>query len=222
MTVQKSLRVERTGFTQRLNKALDKEGFPPKNRGRIQQLADMMGLSHRGAGKWLDGETVPPAKKCPFLAEKLHINEEWLRTGQGNMIRESTGTYGNNKPILVSKEVPLYAIGDLNNPYRTPLNTVTCYVASTGRVFGIKVDTEAMSPRIPSGSMILVDIDKKAKDGDFILAQMERFPGPQFRQLLISNETHYLIADNPKFERITLNANDKILGVVVQTILLFY
>lgn len=220
MAIQRTLRVERSGFTKRLNEALDKEGFPPKNKGRIQLLADMMGLSHRGAGKWLDGETVPPAKKCPFLAEKLHISEEWLRTGQGNMVREASS--GINPPAVFSKEVPLYSISDLNNPYRTPLQTITCYASSPGRTFGIKIDTEAMSPRIPSGSIILVDIDKKVKDGDFVLVQTERFPGPQFRQLFISNNTQYLIADNPKFERITLNANDKILGVVIQTVLLFY
>lgn len=221
MTIKKSLRVERTGFTLRLNKALDKEGFPPKNRGRIQLLADMMGLSHRGAGKWLDGETVPPAKKCPFLAEKLHISEEWLRTGQGNMIRES-GNHGTNPPSFISKEVPLYNINELSNPYRTPLQTISCYAPSTGRIFAIKVDTEAMSPRIPIGSIIVLDIDRKSKDGDFVLVQMDRFPGPQFRQLFISHDTKYLIADNPKFERIILNNNDKILGVVIQTVLLFY
>jgi SOS-response transcriptional repressor LexA len=221
MNTKKAPRIERSGFINRLNTALDKEGFPPKNRGRIQLLADLMGLSHRGAGKWLDGETVPPAKKCPFLAEKLHVNAEWLRTGKGNMVRESASHDG-QPPSIISKEVPLYTMTDLNNPYRTPEQMVTCYVFSTGRIFGVKIDTEAMSPRIPAGSIILVDIDRKPKDGDFVLAQMDRLPGPQFRQLMLMNETKYLMADNPRFERLTVNPNDKILGVVIQTILLFY
>lgn len=221
MTIQKSLRVEKTGFTQRLNEALNKEGFPPKNRGRIQLLADMMGLSHRGAGKWLDGETTPPAKKCPFLAEKLHINSEWLITGKGNMVRE-TGPHETSSQFLSTKDVPLYSPNDLNNPYRTPVQMITCYASFIGRAFALKIDTEAMSPRIPTGSIILVDIDRKPKDGDFVLAQVDRFPGTQFRQLLIVNDIKYLIADNPKFERITLNVNDKILGVVIQTISMFY
>ncbi len=220
MAINKSLRVERTGFTQRLNEALDKAGFPPKNKGRIQLLADIMGLSHRGVGKWLDGETVPPAKKCPFLAEKLHINAEWLRTGKGNIIRESA--HSDSSPLtFVLKEVPLYTINDLKNPYRTPVQMITCYTLASDRAFALKLDSEAMSPRILSGSFIIVDIERKPKDGDFILAQIDRFPGPQLRQLLISNDVKYLIADNPKFERITLNVNDKILGTVIQVVSFF-
>lgn len=222
MGIKQSLRIERAGFVQRLNDALDKAGFPPKNKGRIQLLADMMGLSHRGAGKWLDGETVPPAKKCPFLAEKLHINETWLRTGKGNMIKESTGIYETSAKPVLTKEVPLYEVSDLNNPYRIPLQSVTCYAASIGRAFAVTVDTEAMSPRIPTGSILLLDNERKVKDGDFVLVQMERFPTPQFRQVLITHNTQYLIADNPKFERLILNPMDKILGIVIQTILLFY
>lgn len=221
MTITKALPVEKNGFMQRLNQALDKEGFPPKNRGRIQLLADMMGLSHRGAGKWLDGETVPPAKKCPFLAEKLHINAEWLRTGKGNMIREGK-PHDSLSSFLMTTEVPLYTLNDLNNPYRTPSQTISCYVPTSHQTFALKIETEAMSPRIPNGSLILVDINRKPKDGDFVLAQTERFPTPQLRQLLMVNDVRYLIADNPKFERVVLNVNEKILGVVVQSILLFY
>lgn len=217
----KSLSVEKTKFHERLNKALDKEGFPPKHRGRIQRLADIMGLSHRGVGKWLDGETTPPAKKFPALAEKLHISSDWLKTGKGNMIRESSGNESSANPIAM-KEIPLYTIDDLNNPYRTPSQTITCYVASLGRAFAFKVDTEAMSPRVPAGSLIIIDMDRIPKDGDFILGQIERLPGPQFRQLFVAHEVKYLIADNPKFERLTMSLNDKIIGVVVQIVTLFY
>ena len=44
-------------FAKRLNLALDKEGFPPKNLGRIQLLAEMVGLTHRGTSKWVNGQT---------------------------------------------------------------------------------------------------------------------------------------------------------------------
>ena len=72
-------------FSVRLNLSLDKEGFPPKNRGRIQLLAELVGLTHRGASKWVNGESSPPAKKYPVLAKKLKVNEHWLRTGEGGM-----------------------------------------------------------------------------------------------------------------------------------------
>lgn len=214
----KTRRVE-DGFNQRLSKALDKEGFPPINRGRIQRLADMMELSHRGAGKWLDGETTPPAKKCPALAAKLHVNTEWLITGKGNMIRESAPHEGLN--TLLTKEVPLYTSEDLNNPYRIPSKTITCYVAAVGKVFAFKVDTEALSPRFPVGSLIILDMGKIPKDGDFVLAQMANHPDPQFRQLFITDRGKSLEAHNPKFERMQLTSHDKIIGVVIQTVLFY-
>ncbi len=215
--VKRTVRVEKTGFSQRLTKALDKEGFPPINRGRIQRLADMMDLSHRGAGKWLDGETTPPAKKCPLLADKLNINTEWLISGKGNMVREATSPNDRMSSIAV-KDVPLYTIEEMTNPYRSPTQSITCYVATIGKTFALKVDTEALSPRFPVGSIIILDAGKIAKDGDFVLAQTAHFPTPQFRQLFITKQGKSLEADNPKFDRTYMNTGDKILGVVVQAI----
>lgn len=214
-------RVERAGFQHRLAKALDKEGFPPINRGRIQRLADIMGLSHRGAGKWLDGATTPPAKKCPFLAEKLRVDTEWLITGKGNMVRETSGNNATLPYPISTKDVPLYTLEDLNNPYLTPAHSIGCYVSTSGKTFALKVDTEAMSPRFPMGCFIIVDTGRVAKDGDFVLVQTTHFPAPQFRQLFIVNQVRYLDSDNPKFDRITLSLNDKIIGVIVQSVLLF-
>ena len=58
-------------FAERLDLCLEKEGFPPKNKGRIQMLAQLVGLTHRGASKWLTGECTPPARKYPILAQQL-------------------------------------------------------------------------------------------------------------------------------------------------------
>lgn len=221
-TLIEKLRMEKSKFHERLNTALDKAGFPPKNRGRISRLADIMGLSHRGAGKWLDGDTAPPVKKCPFLAEKLHVNPEWLITGKGNMVRESLGHSGEILARSLSiKDVPLYTAEDWNNPYRSPAQTIACYATTIGKTFALKVDTEAMSPRFPAGSLIIIDTNKEAKDGDFVLAQTSHFPTPQFRQLLIAKQLKYLDAHNPKFDRLMCHAHDKIIGVVVQAVLLF-
>jgi len=212
-------KLEKAGFTERLDAALTRAGFPPKHKGRIQLLADLMNLSHRGAGKWLDGQTTPPLKKYSILAEKLQINTEWLKTGKGNMINEDSN---NPLPSPVStKEVPLYTIEDLKNPYRNPSQTITCYTSCVGKAFAFRIDSEAMSPRFPSGSLILVDTGRQPKDGDFVLAEVPSQPIPQFRQLFIAGEMKYLDAYNPKFDRLILHPHDKILGVVIQSVLLF-
>lgn len=218
----KIMRVEKKGFKERLNEALDKAGFPPKNRGRIQRLADMMDLTHRGAGKWLDGETTPPAKKCPVIAEKLHINSEWLISGKGNMVREEPLSVEPHAASVSAKEIPLYTLENWHNPYYTPAQTITCYTATVGKAFALKINTEALSPRFPLGSLVILDTGRIAKDGDFVLAQSNHFPTPQFRQLFMSEHQRSLEAHNPKFERVYMSPSDRILGVVVQAVSLFY
>jgi SOS-response transcriptional repressor LexA len=214
---KKATRVEKTGFSQRLTLALDKAGFPPINRGRIQRLAEMMDLSHRGAGKWLDGETTPPAKKCPVLADKLNVDTGWLVSGKGNMVRECSVT-DEKISTTSTREIPLYSVDELKNPYRMPAQTITCYVACVGNAYALKVDTEALSPRFSLGTILIFDAGKVPKDGDFVLAQTAHFPTPQFRQLSMTKQGKSLEAINPKFDRIYMNTSDKILGVVVQAV----
>jgi len=196
-------------FVKRLNEALDKEKFPPKNKGRIQQLAEMMGLTHRGASKWINGETCPPANKYAKLAEKLSVREKWLREGEGPMAEESGEFFQNSTD---KKIIAVYALGRFLEPTKQAIKTVTCDLSFQGKAFAIKLESEAMSPRFPNGSIIILDDEKIPKDGDFILVKASAYPIPIFRQLLASGHTRYLIAHNPKFEQIRLTDEETIIG----------
>lgn len=208
-----------TSFSERLNICLDKEGFPPKNRGRIQLLAEMVGLTHRGAGKWISGESAPPAKKYESLAKKLNVNERWLRTGEGSMIKEeaSTNLY---KEDSFSVDINIYKIDTFLTTEKIIYKTIKCTFPYQGNFFGILLDTEAMSPRFPHGSLIIFD-EAVPRDGDFVLVDYNGLPNPIFRQLLIIGGVLYLNAHNPKFDRLILHDKRKILGKLVQAILSF-
>ena len=179
-------------FAERLNICLDKEGFPPKNHGRIQLLAEMVGLTHRGASKWVNGQSCPPAGKYASLAKKLNVSELWLRTGAGPMSTK-----------------------------KIPHKTITCVLPYKGNFFGITLETEAMSPRFPNGSIIIFDDEALSKDGDFVLVSYAGLPEPIFRQLLTMGSSRYLNAHNPKFDRLTLTDESRIMGKLVQAILSF-
>ena len=207
-------------FSDRLNQSLDKEGFPPKNRGRIQLLAEMVGLTHRGASKWVNGESTPPAKKFPLLAQKLNVNETWLRTGEGNM-SETKSYHSDTSASLFLLDIPIYATQDLLTEKRQPQQTISCTLPYRGHFFGLHLDTEAMSPRFPKDSLIIFDESYPAKDGDFVLVNVNEVPVPIFRQLLIVGDTRYLNAHNPKFDRLILTDKQAILGKLVQATLSF-
>ena len=211
--------MKNSGFADRLNICLDKEGFPPKNRGRIQLLAEMVGLTHRGASKWINNEASPPAKKFSSLAKKLNVNEEWLRTGEGAMQASNESPCKHNtKTVLL--DINIYSIDSILSEKKVILSTIKGTFPYKAQFFGITLDTEAMSPRFPKGSIIIFD-ETSAKDGDFVLVNFNEYPSPIFRQLLIIGENMYLNAHNPKFDRLILSDRSRIIGKLVQAILSF-
>jgi SOS-response transcriptional repressor LexA len=212
------LPMKASSFAERLNLSLDKEGFPPKNRGRIQLLAEMVGLTHRGASKWINGESEPPAKKITSLAKKLNVSEKWLLVGEGSMLEDHSESINKEQTFLI--DVPIYTLESLLSKKRIIQKQLQCTVSHTNGHFGIILDTEAMSPRFPRDSIIIFD-SSKAKDGDFVLIDYNNFPSPIFRQLLIVGNNSYLNAHNPKFDRLVLNDSKRIIGKLVQAILLF-
>lgn len=207
-------------FSERLNLCLDKEGFPPKNCGRIQLLADMVGLTHRGASKWINGQSTPPAKKYAALAQQLNVSEEWLTTGKGSML-------GNNPSERVSlakgltQEIAIYNMNQLLSAKTCDATFIPCVLPYKGNFFGITLETEAMSPRFPNGSIIIFDKEAIANDGDFVLVQTKKVPELIFRQLLICGQSRYLCAGNPKFDQITWENDYCIIGKLTQAIVSF-
>lgn len=207
-------------FAERLNICLDKEGFPPKNHGRIQLLAEMVGLTHRGASKWVNGQSAPPAGKYTALAKKLNVNETWLRTGIGAMLGNN-GSDPLSSAMGLAQDVPIYTISALISTNKIPQKTITCVLPYKGSFFGITLETEAMSPRFPNGSIIIFDDTATSKDGDFVLVSYIGLPEPIFRQLLIMGSSRYLNAHNPKFDRLTLTDDSFVMGKLVQAIVSF-
>lgn len=80
---------EKQKFADRLNEALDDAGVPLKGMGRQSTLVRMLGVSHRVAKKWLDGEEFPPTSKMVKLASELQVRSNWLFSGQGEKSPES-------------------------------------------------------------------------------------------------------------------------------------
>ncbi|WP_126456415.1 helix-turn-helix domain-containing protein [Sulfuriflexus mobilis] len=74
---------EKQKFSARLNEALDDAGVPQKGMGRQSTLVRMLGISHRVAKKWLEGEEFPPTSKMVKLATALQVRSNWLFSGQG-------------------------------------------------------------------------------------------------------------------------------------------
>lgn len=206
-------------FSDRLNLSLDKLGFPPKHCGRIQRLSEMVGLSHRGAGKWVNGQSSPPLGKFSTLAKQLQVNEHWLLTGEGPMCADQNES--EQAALGHLQDIPMYEMDQIRSPNKQPYQSMTCILPYISDFFAFVLQTEAMSPRFPIGSILILDAGANPKDGDFVLAIDEAYPEPVFRQLLKTNSALYLHAHHPNFDRLRLETDTHVLGKLVQAIVSF-
>ena len=70
-------------FAARLNLAMNKKNYPIRGRARV--LSKELGVSDKGAGKWINGDAIPETSKIPLIAAFLDISAEWLLSGVGDM-----------------------------------------------------------------------------------------------------------------------------------------
>lgn len=70
-------------FSKRLNRVLDDHDIPPKGKNRQAIIAQMFGVTQKGARKWLEGESLPELSRGVIIARKFNISYEWLMTGRG-------------------------------------------------------------------------------------------------------------------------------------------
>lgn len=97
---------ERLAFAKRFNFACDGIGIPAKGLGRQTAVAELFGVSQKGARKWLEGEAIPNTKRLPAMARTLGVTGEWLLTGDdpplagGLPVREEAKSYGPDAETL--------------------------------------------------------------------------------------------------------------------------
>lgn len=78
-----------TNFSERLRAALlrlDTIEIPSQSeRGWLQAVAGLFGVSHAAVRKWLYGDSMPDMPHLAVIAKKCRVNVTWLATGEGDM-----------------------------------------------------------------------------------------------------------------------------------------
>ncbi len=87
---------EKQAFSDRLNQHLDEIGYPML--GRQTRLGHAMGVSQKGAAKWLNGTGIPGMDNAIKLAKLIDIDVEYLLTGKVSGVRETTKAYAQTQP----------------------------------------------------------------------------------------------------------------------------
>ena len=213
-------------FKDRLRQALLEVGFP--DRGMAPQLATIMGVSSKAAGKWLSGESMPTTSKIAKLAKQTNVKGEWLLTGIGE--RRS----GNNSNISVlendPKIIPVISwvkagefceVIDNFEPGDSD-EWVPCPVlGASNKTYALRVIGDSMtSPypgqrSYPEGTIISVDPEREYINGSRIIAKDPETGEATFKQYVLESGRHYLKPLNPQYKIIEITGELHVCGVVI-------
>lgn len=151
------------------------------------------------------------------LAEALEVDYTWLSTGEGSMKQPIDTTYGEHRiPFLSWDDLDKITVDDIANHcgdfIHSSLHT-NCQTVAT------KINDESMEPRFEKNTTIIMELTDSACHGDFVLVQLNQSKKWLFRQLRISQQyTELYPINNSIFKELTLNPEDQIRGILVQTI----
>lgn len=80
-------------FAERLNEVCDDLGIP-RGHGRQAELARRVGVTPKGARKWLTGQGFPELEKAIQIAGLANINVNWLLQGAGPKRNDDEASVG--------------------------------------------------------------------------------------------------------------------------------
>ncbi len=141
-------------------------------------------------------------------AEILEINTNWLLTG----IEPRSKFKVRKVPVIEWHEVSNFISNPKQGFHQSTLSDIDLSPLS----FGLLIKNDAMEPRYPEGSIILVDCQQRPQHKDYALIQLAAKQEPIFKQLMHVDGQVFAKSINPDYPTITLNSQAKILGKVIQ------
>ena len=152
------------------------------------------------------------------LAEVLGVDYTWLSTGEGSMRPAETSVVQDHKIPLLTWIGLEKIILDIKNIQSDEYVYTT--LDSSAQVIATKMDDISMEPRFEKGTTLIFDINCVPHDGDFVLVKLGKANLWVFRELVSNNDsgTELLPINNSIFKKITLEPDDRIMGVLIQTI----
>lgn len=104
-----------------------------------------------------------------------------------------------------------YEPGDAAEWIETEINV-------TKNSYALTVRGDSMEPLFPEGSIIIVDPDRQATHGSFVIARIDDSGEATFKQLVIDGGLTYLKPLNDRYPIIRIDRDSTICGVVVEMI----
>lgn len=88
----------------------------------------------------------------------------------------------------------------------------------TDKAFGVKVTSKSLGPIFQDGTIVILEPDLDANEGDYVFCKLDGEETPVFRQVFFDGKRVFFKALNPLFGDITCPGTYNILGVVIKSV----
>jgi SOS-response transcriptional repressor LexA len=194
-----------------------------------EALANKMGITRGAITHYLAGRRVPPLNQFTKLAAILKVQPAWLQFGVSKeeplyrpaVKKEKMEKDSYPLPILTWKEIADTAGAISRNKIKEFLPH---FSVDQPNWYGLRVIGDAMTTPLGQnknfheGDIIIIDPDKKAAHGSFVIALLPRAKEATFKQYVVDGGVPYLKPLNPQYPLIETNKNTHICGVVVASL----
>ena len=155
------------------------------------------------------------------LAKCLGVSATWLATGEGK-----PNAQADDRHYLI--DVPIISwvqAGDwsqVEDPHLPGVADEWIPFATTRKsenknMYALRVQGVSMQPAFNEGDIVIVDPDRDAKHGDYVVVRLDDDDAATFKQLIIEGGRKFLKAANPVWtpQLQSINGNATLCGVVV-------
>ncbi len=188
-----------------------------------EELAQKMGISRSSIVHYFSGRRTPPIRQFQKLAAALKIDPAWLQFGTETAEIK-------NKKIIERYPLPILSLEqasefvDITKIKRDEISEfLPHFYTDKSKWYGLRVQGDAMisasghSKSFHEGEIIIIDPDKKAVHGDFVIVLLPRSKKITFRQYVIDSGVKYLKPLNPQYPLTQFEQSTHIVGVAVMS-----
>lgn len=188
------------------------------------ELARRIDLPQQTIQRVVKGKIKKPHQKTlEAIAHYFKINTKEL-TAESQEIFFSSASAPNTAVSASRLNIPVYLWEQLSliqtQKDIQPLQTVVSNDIYNKQTFGVIMHDSSMSPYFPKGCVLIIEPKELKEDRSFILVHIKSTNTFLFRQALSDGENFFLKAlstDLAAFPMRKLDAEDKIIGVLVET-----
>ena len=191
-----------------------------------ESLANKLGITRGAITHYLAGRRVPPLKQFKKIALILKCDPAWLQFGSAPTKKEVVLSK-KEKSALARYPIPLLRweqVIELGGASKIRNDEVSEFVphlfSDHSHWYALRVKGDSMvaasgqSQSFREGDVIIIDPEKNAAHGNFVIALLPKSKEAVFKQYVIDGGVRYLKPLNPQYPMIQINDSTHICGIV--------